>query len=276
MPDGRSEGSSPPDGTAPLDVWTVLAISTLVYVLAKVFHEAVGHGLTCVLEGGRLEGVSSSFAGCDFPGQTVLQRRLAVASGTLVNLVVAAIAGAWLKARPPQNAGGYYALWLTTAVNGLMGAGYLMVDPLFGFGDWTAFIQGMEPRWAYRVGLSVLGMALTLRWFFLLYSALEPLLAGAVHRRRRAWLLCLVPWAAVGGVVMTGGALLNFLGPRYALTSALATVGGTFLLVWIPTAIRAHAPARAPLGGRGRWGWRAAGAAALSFLFGVFGPGLRF
>jgi hypothetical protein len=75
---------------------------------------------------------------------------------------------------------------------------------------------------------------------------------------------------------MTAAALLNFLGPRYAWTSALATVGGTFLLVWIPTAIRAQAPERAPLGTGWLWGWRAAGVAALIFLFGVFGPGIRF
>ncbi|MDQ3264510.1 MAG: hypothetical protein M3Y59_12740 [Myxococcota bacterium] len=264
-----------PEETAP-DVLTVLAIATTVYVLAKVIHEGLGHGLTCVLEGGRLVGVSSAFAQCDLPGQTVLQRRLAVASGTLLNLAVAALAFSWLRLRAPRTLEARYALWLTAAVNGLMGSGYLMVDPLFGFGDWTVFLSGLEPRWAYRIGFAAIGSALTLRWFFLLYPALGPLLAGADNLRQQARRLCLLPWAVVGGGVMTAGALLNYLGPVYAFTSGLATVGGTFLLVWIPTAIPKQ-PSTEPALPSGRiGGWRLAGAAALLFLLLGLGPGFRF
>lgn len=267
---------TPEASPAPPDVLTVLSVATLVYVLAKVTHEGLGHGLSCLVEGGRLVGVSSAFAQCDFPGQTVLQRRMAVASGTLLNLLVAAAAFAWLRHRTPRTGWAYYALWLTTAVNGLMGAGYLMVDPLFGFGDWTVFIAGLEPRWAYRVAFSVVGCLLTLRWFFLLYPALPPLLAGASRPRALAARLCLLPWAVVGGGVMTGGAWLNYLGPRYAFTSALATLGGTFLLVWIPTAIRREPSSEPGLPWGGNTGWRIAGAVALVFLLLGLGPGFRF
>jgi hypothetical protein len=75
---------------------------------------------------------------------------------------------------------------------------------------------------------------------------------------------------------MTGAALLNSLGPKYAATSALATLGGTYLLVWIPAAIGPPGPAGAIERRRieRSRGWLVAGVVALAFVVGLFGPGI--
>src|SRR5688572_13221616 len=72
------------------DLVTVLAIAAIVYTLAKVFHEGLGHGLACVLAGGTLNGVSSSWCDCANEGFSAWALRGEKAAGTIANLLVAA------------------------------------------------------------------------------------------------------------------------------------------------------------------------------------------
>lgn len=76
--------------------------------------------------------------------------------------------------------------------------------------------------------------------------------------------------------MLTSAAALNFHGPAYVVTSALATLGGTFLLLWLPVAVAPAAEtAPPPLAVPRSAGWLAAGAAMLVFLAAAFGPGIR-
>lgn len=257
------------------DVLTVLAIGAVVYVLASVIHEAIGHGLTCVLVGGDWLGVSSSWCRCDVQGPA--SRRIVSAMGSFANLV-AGIGFLWGLGR--ARTGNIAAFcWLSAGVNLLQGGGYMMVDPLFGFGDWRTVLDGLSPHWIWKVGVSLAGAAISLLTFFVLLRRFEPLAGqGERARKRRGRILCWLPYLAIGGGLMVGSALMNASELRYAVTSALSTLGGTFLLIWIPVAL--GGPGTTPLSEvltvRREPEWLLAGlVCALLSLF-VLGPGIWF
>jgi hypothetical protein len=238
---------------------TVLGAALVAYVGAKVLHEGVGHGLSCLAVGGDWVGVSSSWSMCE--GVEGWPRRVVKASGTIANLVAGGAALAMVRGER------WYGAWIFAAVNLLMGAGYVMVDPIGGFGDWTAFLEGLPGglRWV----LVAVGVAMYFAAIRVLLRAAHPFVGNEPARLRP---LTLVPWLVVGGAAMTGAAMLNQLGPKYGLTSALATVGGTSALAWMSELLDKLSP------GEGRWpgadrGWLVAGAVALLALP-VLGYGL--
>jgi hypothetical protein len=259
------------------DPVTVLAIAALVYVLAIVTHEGLGHAVTCVAVGGVLRGVSSSWCDCAADALSPWAGRAVNAAGTLANLAIAALMLGVQRWRAPATGPLAYFVWLTFTVNGLMGAGYLMVDPIFGFGDWTAFLAGLSGTGAFRVLLSAIGLGLTMLGFRRASQTLIPFVGTApLQALPGARLLCWVPWAGAGGLLLTGGAALNQHGLRFAFTSALATLGGTWMLVWIPSTFRRQRPQLLEptlVIGRSS-GFVAGGMAATAFLLTFFGPGI--
>jgi hypothetical protein len=256
---------------------TVLAISALVYTLAKVTHEGLGHGAICVLVGGALKGISSSWCDCAIDPASPWAGRAEHAAGTLANLAVAGVSLLLLRYRPPQTGAVRYFVWLTFVVNALMGSGYLMVDPIFGFGDWAAFLVGLDARWLLKLLLAGLGLLLTLLAFRRGGRELIPFVGTSPPTALPlARMLCWIPWGLAGGLLLTGAAALNHFGAKYAFTSALASLGGTWMLVWIPSPFRRARPEivgpslaidRSP-------GFIAAGMAATAFLLTLFGPGI--
>jgi hypothetical protein len=284
MTDERASPMPPADH----DVPTALAIGLVVYVLAKLAHEGIGHGLTCAAVGGSLQGFSSSWAACERAGLSDWSGRAVSAAGTVANLAFGAAFLILLRRGGMRAGATYYFVWLSAAVHLLVGGGYMMVDPIFRFGDWGRFTDGLEASGTWRSAIAVSGAAVSLGTFFALRGPLEQLLGGVSRSRRgQARLLCWLPYFAAGGMALTGAALLNSLGPQYAFTSALATLGGTFLLVWVPVSLPPLPPARASLEGdqergaarargyvpRSR-GWLGAGGLALAFLVGLLGPGI--
>lgn len=207
---------------------TVLAIGACVFIVAKLLHEGLGHGGACLAVGADLRGWSMSWADCE--GDTGAARRAVAAAGTFANLAAGLLAAVALG-RVGSTVAHRYALWLFAAVNLSMGAGYVAVDPLFGFGDWTAFLDGFEPKWPLRLCLAALGAAAyagVVRWA---RGALARFVLGD-GRLGGARTLALVPYLAIGGGLMTILALRNALGPVFAFTSALATLGGCSMLAW--------------------------------------------
>jgi hypothetical protein len=51
-----SEALHPPR----VDIVTVIAVAVVVYTLSSILHEALGHGLTCVLLGGKVTCIAST------------------------------------------------------------------------------------------------------------------------------------------------------------------------------------------------------------------------
>jgi hypothetical protein len=144
------------------------------------------------------------------------------------------------------------------------------------FGDWAAVIQGLEPHWAWQLGLVVLGVASYYASMVVVGAEMEPFRPKdeSSPRIRR---LCWTPYFADGILAGIGG-LLNPIGFFYVVASALpSTLGANAGLLSLPSLMRRwrrihaeepvdaipHSPA-----------WIAAGAvASLLFIF-VLGRGL--
>ncbi|MCB9779459.1 MAG: hypothetical protein H6742_12910 [Alphaproteobacteria bacterium] len=253
---------------------TVLAVAMVAYLVAKLAHEGLGHGVACLGVGGDLQGFSTSWCMCEHGvDEAVGALRIRKAAGTGVNLLLGAAALLAVR-RGPGGATGYF-LWVLAAVNLLLGAGYLLTDPLFGFGDWTAFLQGLEPAAAWRYGLAGVGGVLYFASMKLLVAAGSPWFgADPDARRPRARQLSLVPYLVVGGAAMTTAAAFNRLGLDYAASSALATLGGTSGMAWLATLVDPPTSAVPSTDVQASRGWMAAGLVALVLAIGVFGRGL--
>ncbi|MDP2345628.1 MAG: hypothetical protein Q8O67_32085 [Deltaproteobacteria bacterium] len=211
---------------------TVVAAAVVAYLTGAIAHEAVGHAATCVNLGGDLVGVSSTFSDCDQSSLSPWEVRLVKAAGTIANLIVGVFALGLLHLVKSGAAG--WLCWLIAAVNLFKGGGYLMVDPLFGFGDWTAFIDGLEPRTAWRIGLTTLGLAISLLSLRVMLRAAAPWLGRVPETRVPAGrVLMLFPYFVVGGGAMSAAAALNYLDLKFMFTGALATLGGTSFLAWM-------------------------------------------
>ncbi len=205
------------------DRLTVLSIALVVYLLATLVHEGLGHGTTCLLEGGELVGVSTAWCDCDKAGLGPRAVRIIKAAGCGANLLVGILS--LLALRWAGRGATAYFFWLLAAVNLFLCAGYLLVDPIFGFGDWDAFLDGLPG--ILRVPLIAIGAALAAGTIHLLLPSLGP------DRVATGRTLCLLPWALVGGGVMSAAALHNVHGVEFAFSSALATLGGTSFLAWM-------------------------------------------
>jgi len=243
------------------DRLTIIAIALVVYLLATLVHEGLGHGGACLLTGGEFVGVSTAWCDCDKAGLEPWAVRAIKAAGCGANLLVGAAA---LLALPRVGRGATaYFFWLLAAVNLFMCAGYLLADPIFGFGDWTAFLEGL-PGWL-RAPLIAAGGALAFGTIRTLNPHLGP---GRVASGRA---LALLPWAVVGCGVMTAAAMLNVYGMEFAISSGMATVGGTSFLAWMHR-IERGAPVEPIVVHRSRT-WLLLGAVALLLLV-VFGRGI--
>jgi hypothetical protein len=261
------------------DLWTAAAIGMAAYLIANVVHEGVGHGGVCLLVGGQPLAISSAWLSWDEQAVGPWDRRLVAAGGTAANLLLGFLAYGVLRATPRLSGTARYFVWLLMMVNLLPGGGYLMVAPLAGFGDWKAFVAGLPHALAWKLGLTALGVALSLLALRLGVSTLEPLLpAEGPERRARARRICWLPYLAIGGGVFTLASLFNPGGPIFMLTSALAHLGGSAWLAWLPewVPVQASAGPVERLDLPRQRGWLAVGAVAFVITVLVLGPGVTF
>lgn len=258
-----------------VDRFTVLAIGMAAMLLSNVTHEGLGHGGACLLVGGRPIALSSAWFESDLTGVSAWGQRAESAGGTLANVLLGTILIGWLRLRRPATAQAHYFLWLAAVVNLLQGGGYLLTSPFFGFGDWRAFLAGLEPQLPWKLGLTSVGLAISCAALWAGVSSLTPLLPAGAEAKRVARQLAWLPYLVIGGGVFTLAAALNPLGPTFMFTTALAHLGGCAWLVWLPEWVRSRAVAGS-LGAPGPSpGWRIAGALALLCVF-VLGRGVSF
>lgn len=262
------------------DAPTLIALGVLAFTIKATVHEWVGHGGAAAIAGCTWEGVSSAWwsSDCSTLPDPAAAEQLVKAGGTIANLVVAGVAAALLgvirRRRESMGTGAFF-LWLLLVTNLLSGGGYLMVDPLFGFGDWTAFLALVDLPWlrwvlvGLGVAFSVVGLVQGRR-LLLPWLGVDP-----DTRRRRSRTLCLIPYLA-GATIVPLSALLNPFGAVFAATSALSTFGGCAWMVWIAFDPLTKRPeTRTGEVERSR-GWIAAGLLSAVFLLAVLGPSVRF
>lgn len=207
------------------DVLTLISISALACILQDILHEGLGHGVTAWLSGARQLTLSTVAL------QSDIDTRWISANGTLVNLFFGLVF--WLalrrEYRPPMR----YFLVLAMAGNLFTGTGYFMFSGVFNFGDWAAVIKGLQPYWAWRLMLIVIGAASYYASMLLVRSELRVFQAANDARRIRA--LCWTPYFADAALATLGG-VLNPAGLFYVVASALpSTLGANAGLLSLPS-----------------------------------------
>jgi hypothetical protein len=161
------------------------------------------------------------------------------------------------------------------AVNGFIGAGYMAVPTLIGFGDWMNVLKGLHPYWFFRVVIVVLGMMLYLAVYWVAAKELQWFLGGdSSTKRSRALKLTLVPYLAGGLAFCIAGMKL------VVISAAAASFGGTAGLAWLmPLAAGLQASAHSPepaIEMKYNWRWIAGGLASAIVLIFLLGPGIKF
>ena len=159
-------------------------------------------------------------------------------AGPLVGLLVGVLLALYHGNTRSRNAEFRYCLWLTAYICLFANGGYLMALSFTSFGDIHGFVEGLPAPFAWRLGLTVFGAAISFVTVFLAGRTLDEFL-GTSRRRNRAARLLVISYFA-GSCPLILSTLLGKEGSYLALVSAIpATLGGTILpAVRIGTSVR--------------------------------------
>jgi hypothetical protein len=253
-------------------------MAVVAYAIANVAHEGVGHAGACLAVGGRPVALSAVHFEGDLEGRPPSARRWQAAGGTLANLALG-LGCALLLRRGRGATPGRYFLWLLAALNLLQAFGYWLFSGIGRLGDWAVVVDGFEPAWAWRLGLTVFG--LLGYWFtvVLFLRLMLPFLGDGPDRLRRALTLTVVPYLA-GGLLYVASGLPNPHGLRLvAISAAAASFGGASAFAWMAQLLRntrAYPPSAGPgLALPPSRGWQVAGALIAALFVFVLGPSIR-
>jgi len=207
------------------DSWTVVAVAIVACVLQSVLHEGLGHGGAAYLSGAHYITVSTVAEDADVDSRWIL------AAGTLVNLAAGVVFWMLLRLKRYTPVVRFF-LVIAMAGNLFTGTGYFLFSGVANFGDWAGVIRGLQPQWAWRVGLIALGAVSYYAAMLLVKAELKAFRRSDMPRRIRelAW----TPYFTEG-VVATLGGLMNPGGLFYVIASAIpATMGANAGMLSLP------------------------------------------
>jgi hypothetical protein len=252
------------------DTLTVIAITVVAAAITDVLHELVGHGGACLLIGAHPLVFSTVHFECS------VDSRILSAGGTTVNLIAGVIC--WAAARKVRAPRVRYFLWLMV-LNLLSAGGYFLYSGIGNIGDWAYVIHDLHSAWAWRVGLTLVG--LISYWFFVLISIreLQPLLSPDQEQRwRLARRLTFIPYFT-HGVLLTVAGLFNPVGMFLVAISAMAaSFGGSSGLLWMGSLMHGNnipPPVEEGPAIQRNWAWIAAAIPTACFFVFVLGRGIH-
>jgi hypothetical protein len=209
------------------DSWTVVAIAIVATVCADMIHEGLGHGGMCLLTGGHPRLLTTVNFECHGEGLLV------AAGGTLANVIAGAIF--WATSRlATRSTRLRYFLWLSMTINLFAAGGYFLFSGIGNIGDWAVVIQGLQPQWAWRVGLTILGVISYGLVMWLALVELGPFIGRDLRERvLLARRLTVLPYFTDGILSCLAG-MLNPVGMiLVAISAAAASFGGGSGLAWM-------------------------------------------
>ncbi|OQA14168.1 MAG: hypothetical protein BWY63_03251 [Chloroflexi bacterium ADurb.Bin360] len=134
------------EGRLGIDIPTLVAISTMAWILVNVSHEIMGHAGAAALLGIPVRAVSTTAA--SIAGDQVLSigaYRTIMAAGTIMNMVGGAGALILLRVQKQANSAKRYFLWLFATFSFVIVAMNLVSVMLIDAGDWTEVSRALEP-----------------------------------------------------------------------------------------------------------------------------------
>ena len=268
------------------DLWTLIAISALAYILSVALHEHGGHAVACVLLGSHPRELGAFYVDCDDSGLGSTARRLVALAGPCMSLVMGCVALLLLRRVPPGAPATAYFTWLLGTLGLTEVGGYAAYSGVSGQGDFgttaDGALSGASPEWLWRAVLTAVGVVLFIGAVRVSLRAIRPRLVGTDPAQLQ------VPRRAAYLSYFTGGATYALIGAfnpqgwAILLGSALAaSLGGTSFLLWMFSHARRYY--RRYAGGTPgpglyfpcSWGWRVAGAAVTIGYALVFARSLR-
>ncbi len=266
--------------TASIDLLTVAAIAVITALLNSIIHEALGHGLAAILLGFHPRQVSTTYLDVSYAGVPAWKSRIVDAAGCGAQLIAAMIGFILMGSVQKSKANLRFFLWLFTCCNIFAVGGYLMVPTLLGFGDWESFVQGLPSPIVWKLGLEILGLAISCSGLYLGLRYLDDFsgrtASGPDSRRRRRAKLIYTSYLAIG-TAGTVAAIFNPLSPELILVSgAAATFGGNAFMLFMLAFGHKPLPTtpQQPMTPTRSWLWLYLGLVALFIEFVVLAPGL--
>src|SRR6185295_12001240 len=251
------------------DPITLAALGGLAYVAIMVTHEAVGHGIGCVIAGGHP--VVTSVA-----TQCQVESIAMVAAGPLLNWITGIGLALHLPGHPRSSPHLAWLLWLVMTFSLLLAAGYLLFCGVAGFGDWATVASRWSPPGVWRPAAAIVGGG-AYYLALLVLARRRPLLAGDGKGDRLRRLLV---WPYLGaGIVACLAGLFNPIDlTRRLLLPIASSFGACFGATRIPDidvsrSSRASDEALAPIDRRPAW--LIAAAIVVVAFAGIVGPGTR-
>ena len=198
---------------------TVCSVSVFAHMIGVIIHEGLGHGCIALLTVSH-SGVLSTLA-----WSSTQDSKLVEAGGTLANLAGAAVFWLLLRSARESSPATRLFLLLGCAFNLFSGAGYFLFSGITNFGDWAMVIQGMQPHLLWRILLIAGGILAYLGSLVVVASGLVRYVGIPRSEHRRITRLMLPAYLSAVLMACASG-LLNPLGPKYLLLSALPAAAG--------------------------------------------------
>lgn len=247
---------------------TIISMAVLAIAASSLLHEGLGHGVIAWLRGDVPTELTSNHLSDMVPD------RLVDAGGTLVNLIVGALA-MLACSRVKSRANLRYFLWLLGCFNLMDGAGYFLFSGILGVGDWEAVILGLPHYVALRVAMVLFGAVLYVLVVRLMARLLVPFCPDDTAHRSLYNTLGRLPYYAACAFYCVAGAF-DPLGIRLLLLSTIpAAFGGNSGFMWADSFLPST-PTEPTLtvSRRPAW-WIAAAVLGLAYIV-VLGRGIRF
>jgi hypothetical protein len=160
-----------------IDIPTLVAISTMVWVLVNVSHEIMGHAGSAFLLGIPVRAVSTTAVSIEWDKVTSSGAyRIIMAGGTLMNLIGGTAALILLSLRKQAYSATRYFLWLFSTFSFIIVAMNLVSVVPIGGGDWTEFTRQLEPRNLWKGIIIGIGMIITIFGYILPLRIWMPVL----------------------------------------------------------------------------------------------------
>ena len=167
---------------------TVAAVALIAYVSADVAHHALGHGVACLAQGGRIESLSSVFVRCSCTGAAI------DLAGPLANLLLGLGALGTIRFASLTAASARLFWSLTAAFNLFYFAGQLLFSAATRTDDWAWPLRYFHVAEPVRFALMALGCTA----YVLTVRLLATQMASFAAPRARATALVYCAWTTAG------------------------------------------------------------------------------
>lgn len=243
---------------------TILSMAVIAEAIAVLLHEGLGHGVTAWLRGDIPTELTSNHLSSLRPDKWV------DAGGTLVNLGVGLLALV-IARRCGQNANRRYFWWILATLNLFPGAGYFMFSGIFGFGDWQQVIDGWPHQAAWRIAMTIFGVALYVLVARLLAVGVRPFMAdrGSYNAVGRLPYLASCFFSCAAGAFDPMGIKL------FLVSTVPAAFGGSSGMLWLDNLMPRERPEQALIVRRAVVWWVAAVVIGVAYIV-VLGRGIQF